>query len=283
MLKVLTFNAAMLDVRIFGHSFYRPLDHIDARLTVLAEQLQRFSADIVFLQEVFHHDKQQVLLEQLDHYYPYVCGLARAGLKIRLDNELLILSRFPLGQGVLQRFKKAPAEELRHTSKGFYHIPADIPGLGTVNLLNFHMSAGGKHGHPQSPLMEAIRSEQIQQLVDYCRTLDCVILAGDLNAGPQISKENYQLLLDCGYHDLFSSVGAAGISWDPDNPLVRQGPDAHLPAGRIDHIFADATLLTRLQTDEAGVAFSEALVELAESRIPISDHYAISATLSIKK
>ena len=279
MLKVLTFNAAILDVRIFGHSFYRPLDHIEARLRELAVQLKQSSADLVFLQEVFHYDKQRLLLHFLDAHYPHKSQLARRGWKLRLDNELLILSRYPLANGKLVRFKSAPAEELRHTSKGFYHVETEIPGLGKLNLVNFHMSAGGKHHHPQSASMESIRARQIQQLLDYCRSMDCLLLAGDLNAGLQTSVANYQQVINAGYVDLFLAGQGTGLSWDPDNILVKMGTESHLPAQRIDHIFADSRLLEKMQVHDAEVIFKEKLVNTPRGNMPLSDHYGISARL----
>ena len=277
MLKVLTFNAAILDVRIFGHSFYRPLDHIDTRLQELATQLKETSADLVFLQEVFHHDKQNLLLQFLDTHYPYHSELARAGWKLRLGNELLILSRYPLGKGKLVRFKNAPAEELRHTSKGFYHIEANVPGLGKLNLVNFHMSAGGKHQHPQSAAMESMRLRQVQQLLEYCRPLDSLLLAGDLNAGPQTSLTNYQQVIESGYLDCFLAGQGSGISWDPDNALVRIGSESHLPPQRIDHIFADRSLMEKVQVHDAEVVFKNNPVNTANTKLPLSDHYGITA------
>ena len=279
MLKVLTFNAAILDVRIFGRSFYRPLEHIDERLRELARQLRQSSADLVFLQEMFHHDKQKMLLRFLDAHYPHNSRLARPGWKFRLDNELLVLSRYPLARGKLLRFKSAPAEELRHTSKGFYHIETEIPGLGRLNLVNFHMSAGGKYQHPESASMERIRASQIQQLLDYFQSLDMLLLAGDLNAGQQTSVANYQQLIDAGYVDVFLAGKGTGISWDPGNALVRMGNEAHLPGQRIDHIFAGRDLLKKVQVHDAEVVFKDRLVSTAQASLPLSDHYGITARL----
>jgi endonuclease/exonuclease/phosphatase family metal-dependent hydrolase len=174
MLKVITFNAAILDVRIFNRSFFRPVDFIPQRLHQLAIVLEQSGADIIFLQEMFHRDKQDFLCQALQKSYPYVLGHAPPGWKFRLGNELLIFSRFSLTGGRLIRFKHAPAEELRHTSKGFYHLQVELPVVGKLNLVNFHMSAGGKHGHPESGIMESIRLRQIEQLLEYTRGLRAI-------------------------------------------------------------------------------------------------------------
>ncbi len=282
MLKVITFNAAILDVRIFGHSFFRPVDYIDQRLEQLAFALEHSNADIIFLQEMFHRDKQNSLSQRLKNHYPYVLGHAPSGWKIRLGNELLIFSRFPLTSGKLVRFSHAPAEELRHTSKGFYHAQVELPMIGKINLINFHMSAGGKHLHPQSSTMEAIRQKQIEQLLDYSQSLNHTLLAGDLNAGPEVSIENYEQMLLPNYRDLFSKSGAKGISWDPDNPLVKQGSESHLPPQRIDHIFADRVLLENLKIANAKIVFDEHCVSTSNDTVPLSDHYGLSMNIEWK-
>ena len=281
MLKVITFNAAILDVRIFGHSFFRPVDYIEQRLNQLAIALDHSNADIIFLQEMFHRDNQDALCQKLKNSYPYVLGHAPSGWKLRLGNELLIFSRFPLTEGKLVRFSHAPAEELRHTSKGFYHLKIDLPVVGELNLINFHMSAGGKHEHPESAIMESIREKQIKQMIDYGRNLDKIILAGDLNAGPEASSDNYEQLLSAGYHDLFVTAGAEGISWDPDNPLVKQGTESHLPAQRIDHVFTEKNLFRHLQINDAKILFTEHEVTTRSDPVTLSDHYAVSVDISI--
>ena len=282
MLKVITFNAAILDVCIFGYSFYRPLEFIQQRLQHLAIALEQSDADIIFLQELFHRDYQDTLFHALKKSYPYVLGHAPPGLKLRLGNELLIFSRFPLTDGKLVRFNHAPAEELRHTSKGFYHARVELPASGTLNLINFHMSAGGKHLHPQSNIMETIRQKQIEQLLDYSQSLNQTLLAGDLNAGPEVSSKNYEQILGSNYYDLFSLSGAKGISWDPENPLVKLGNESHLPAQRIDHIFADSDLFQKLKVADANIVFDDHCVSTSNQAIPLSDHYGLSINLEWK-
>ncbi|MBT7950995.1 MAG: hypothetical protein HN764_05170 [Gammaproteobacteria bacterium] len=282
MLKVITFNAAILDVRIFGHSFFRPVDYIDKRLEQLAFVLKHSNADIIFLQEMFHRDNQDTLCQCLKTHYPYVLGHAPSGWKFRLGNELLLFSRFPLTDGKLVRFSHAPAEELRHTSKGFYHAQVELPVIGKINLINFHMSAGGKHLHPQSSTMEAIRQKQIEQLLDYSQSLNHTLMAGDLNAGPEVSIENYEQVLSSNYHDLFSQSGAKGISWDPDNPLVQHGRESHLPPQRIDHVFANKSLFENLKVADAKIVFDEHCVSISNEVVPLSDHYGLSMNIEWK-
>jgi endonuclease/exonuclease/phosphatase family metal-dependent hydrolase len=231
---------------------------------------------------MFHRDNQDTLCQCLKTHYPYVLGHAPSGWKFRLGNELLLFSRFPLTDGKLVRFSHAPAEELRHTSKGFYHAQVELPVIGKINLINFHMSAGGKHLHPQSSTMEAIRQKQIEQLLDYSQSLNHTLMAGDLNAGPEVSIENYEQVLSSNYHDLFSQSGAKGISWDPDNPLVQHGRESHLPPQRIDHVFANKSLFENLKVADAKIVFDEHCVSISNEVVPLSDHYGLSMNIEWK-
>ena len=280
MFKVLTFNAAILDIKFLGYSFYRPLAHIETRLNALVTELEAGAADIVFLQEMFHRDKQDSLCHRLQKYYPYNMGVNSPGWKFRLGNELLTLPRYPLINARLVRFKNAPAEELRHTSKGFYHMQTKLPSLGLVNLINFHMSAGGKHAQLEAPAMENIREKQITQLIDYTSGLDRMILAGDLNAGPEASIDNYKQVLDAGFFDLFVAGGGHGMSWDPDNALVRQGSESYLCAQRIDHIFADESLFEEIKPMGAEIVFKDHCISSGDGPIPISDHYGLTVDMA---
>lgn len=246
---------------------------------MLAEKLPETGADIICLQEAFHRPLQEALYDSIRSHYPYARGFAARGPGLRLGNELLVFSRFPLQGGKLIRFTSAAADELRHTSKGFFHVSVVTEGYGTLELVNFHTTAGGRREHPESEKMNSIRARQIGQLLDYAKHLDGAVLAGDLNAGPHSSFSNYQQLDRSGYADTFNIPGREGYTWDPANPLVAAGPEADLPPQRIDHIFLDSVLHERTHVHKAEIVLNEACVETAKGRIPLSDHYGVLASL----
>ena len=268
MLSILTFNAALLDVRIFNHSIYCPVDSAPERLRRLIPALLTLRPDIIFLQEVFHRNLQQLIREQVAEELPYIAGGISRGSRFRLGNELLALSRFPLADEKLTRFQRAAPEEKIFTSKGFHHSTVMIPELGRINLINFHATAGGVHAHPEHDRMENIRSSQIEQILSYIKALDKVILAGDLNAGPHTSYRNYWQVLQAGFIDTFAAAGGEGYTWDPDNLLVANGKEQHLPPQKIDHIFIDAALSRLIIPVTASIV-------LTDGGKPLSDHYGM--------
>lgn len=281
MLSILTFNAALQNIRFFDYSVYCPVKYVSERLTSLTCELLHIDADIMLVQEVFHRDIQDDLYNKLKNHYPYATGFSRSGLKLRLGNELLIFSKLPLSHGRLIRFNNASTEEKLFTSKGFYHTAISITGVGKVELINFHTTAGGIHSHPENQQMEKIRSQQIKQMLTYIKDLKFVILAGDLNAGPHTSTSNYRQVIDANFSDTSSSLNNSLITWDPENPLVTNGSESHLPAQAIDHIFVNKDLSDFMAPTETKVILDKKLLTTPAGRIPLSDHYGLLTIFKI--
>jgi len=274
-LSILTLNAAIQDVRLFGRSVYCPVPHTRERLAALPDELSAVDADIVCLQELFHPHLQRLLHRHLRNVYPYASGFARPGPSLRLHSEFLVMSRYPLSADRLHRFRAAPREERLFTCKGYHELSVAVPGLGAIDVLNVHATAGGLHAHPQSPTMERIRARQVHQVLVHSQRSRMAILAGDLNAGPHSSTDIYAQVLDAGFTDAFAGAGGEGISWDPANPLVAGGRERHLPAQRIDHVFLSHSLAGKLRPVSAAIVLAGRSVETGTQRVPVSDHYGV--------
>ena len=52
MLRILTFNTGLTEIRLFGAALYEDVPHVVARAARLAPALRRVDADIVLLQEL---------------------------------------------------------------------------------------------------------------------------------------------------------------------------------------------------------------------------------------
>jgi endonuclease/exonuclease/phosphatase family metal-dependent hydrolase len=205
-----------------------------------------------------------------------MAGLARAGIKTRLDNELLVISKFPLAPGRLVRFRHATMEERLFTSKGFYETDVTLPEAGSIHLINFHMTAGGIHHHPESLRMEQIRALQIRQLLELLEGTQPALLAGDLNAGLETSRSNYDQIINRGFIDAFLDCEGQGVTWDPGNPLVADHGESHLPAQRIDHVFMNTSANQLLVPVQGQIVMQDACVSLkGDVQVPVSDHYGV--------
>lgn len=284
MFSILTINAALQDVRLFSRSFYKPLAHVDKRMEELAIQIRKNNADLVCLQELFHSDYQRRFYSLLRPLYPYITGIASPGFKLRLGNELIILSKYPVTDEKLHRFKHATLEERLFTSKGIYSVQINTPDTGKIQIVNFHMTAGGTRQHPEHHSMESIRSNQIRQLLGILKTDMPVILAGDLNAGPEVSTYNYEQILNAGFIDAFVESGGTGVTWDPHNPLVANHRENHLPPQRIDHVFLNGAALKLFKPDKGRIVFNNPCIYISDTyTIPVSDHYGIHIDFRINK
>lgn len=265
-----------------GQSVYRPVDFIQERLAELILQLKKLNTDIICLQELFHSKFQKQIYSSLKSIYPFAAGFAKTGFKLRLGNELLVLSKFPLNNGKLTRFKNATIEERFLTSKGMYKTNVEIPGMGKIQLITFHVTAGGLFKHPESKKMEAIRSAQISQLLKSVSEDTPTILAGDLNASPVTSENNYYAFLQAGLIDAFTHGQGEGITWDPENPLVALSNENHLPPQRIDHIFLNKAGIGKLLPVKSCVVLNTASVCLPDGKtVSVSDHYGIQVAFNI--
>jgi endonuclease/exonuclease/phosphatase family metal-dependent hydrolase len=281
--SIVSFNAAVQDVRLLGRSVYRPVEFPAERLRVLPRALLELDADVVCLQELFQRRCQDWLRAALRQVYPHAAGLASAWPGLRLGNELLVLSRFPVSRVRLRRFTAATPEELRFTSRGFLELVVQVPAFGEITLLNIHASAGGAREHPESPVMEDIRARQIAEFLDHGMSHRRLMVVGDLNAGPQSSIGNYRQVLAAGLVDACAEAGIRGVTWDPANPLVASGGDAHLPPQRIDHVFLNRELAEQAACASARVVFAERRVQTPRGALPLSDHYAVRAELVARR
>lgn len=275
--SIISFNAAVQDIRLFGRALYRPVPFPAERLRRIPRALLDLDADIVCLQEVFHRKWRAWLCQTLSRVYPHAAGLETGWPGLRLGNELLVLSRFPLSRTRLHRFRTATPEELRYTSRGFLELAVQIPAVGEVLLVNLHASAGGVREHPESPVMEEIRSRQIDELLKRDVAHRPMLLTGDLNAGPHSSVANYRQVLGSGMIDACEQAGIDGVTWDPGNPLVAGGREAHLLPQRIDHVFINAEFAASTVCTSASIVLTEHVVDSGASKLPLSDHYAVRA------
>ena len=278
MFSVLTFNAGLLDVRIFGRSVHRPLPAVEARLAALAPALRAIDADLVALQEVYHRRNQRYLRQALADLYPHAAGMAAGGY--RLGSDLLVLSKHPLVDARCIRFRRAMREESLFTDRGLLALTVDLPALGPVRLVTLHASAGGLFHHPESAAAEAIRDAQIEQALALARQEGPVLLVGDFNAGPEASAHQYRCVLEAGYVDAFAEAGAVGVSWAPRNPLVAAGGEAHLSPQRVDHAFLNAPLRARLRPAAAAIVMDAPAVRDGGRDLPLSDHYGVLVHLA---
>ena len=285
MTSILTLNAGLIRLGLFGVPLFEPAPFIPARFAGLADALARVDADIVALQEVYRRSHKEKLTEDLAALYPHV-ALPPRPLWPVIDSGLMILSKYPTHGFRLEQFKAGTPEERWLSYRGWMNGCIDTPDIGTVRLINYHTTAGGLHRDPESALQDNRRRDQIDEIVldaaDSPAT-DVQVLLGDLNAGPPASLDNYRQLAKAGFVDTFAPSGdrlAEGyVTWDSQQPLNIKGPHSFQKAQRIDQIFVRRSDLARLSIVESRCVLNEPVVETRRGSVAVSDHYGVLTEL----
>lgn len=283
-IRVLTYNVGLLSVSLLGKKFFEPAPYVKERLKRLPDALLSLMPDVVALQEIYDRKQKDWLTQSLTKSLPYFIQ-GRSAIGPWLGDGLMLFSRYKISRSKLITFAARPhLTERLFSSKGFLvaevHLDTDL----SLIIANTHTTAGGVGQHPEWPQVEAARQKQMSQL---CGFLDkefrshAQIIVGDLNAGPEASPRDYRLLLDRGFVDanVVANGGAAGITWDPANPLNDSGPHNMCPKQRIDHVLIRGDI----DTAEAQVVLSEPLVSAGNKHVTISDHYGVMARVTVHR
>jgi endonuclease/exonuclease/phosphatase (EEP) superfamily protein YafD len=280
-LRVLTFNTGLL--RLLGRSV--PAPFVPERFSALPDQIRNSGCDVILLQEIYGHSSRHQLAESLKDVLPFAI-YPRSKRNFGLENGLMTLSRFP-ASGSVELFRDAPRDEALFDSKGLLVTEHHLSGQSVLTIVNLHTTAGGVFRHPEDHRTEAIRSRQINQVLDRASTLSSpLIIAGDLNAGPGVSECNFRHLMNSGYvsaHDLFHSE-SSDATWDPQNPLNSSGPHKACPPQRIDHIFIRNEDLreNRIKPLSSSICLREPVVPVGGGVVvSVSDHFGLCVDIDV--
>lgn len=269
-LTIVSFNAGLLNLSVCGWTILEPAAHIEERLTMIPNALKSLDADIILLQEVYKKNHGERIQRELG--LPYAIG-TRDHFPMR--SGLLFLSKHPITEGGFTPFKTRLIED-RVADKGMITARIKTP-IGDVAIANVHPTAGGLH--PEAPKAERVRSNQLKQATDELERpgteYSIRVLGGDFNAGPEASKGNFRELLEKGYRDSFRNQESQRFSWDPNNPLNANGPHAHCPPQRCDHILVRDAIVRA----ESKIVLTDPIVPVPSGTCTLSDHYGVLATI----
>lgn len=246
-IKILTFNAGLLDVRIFGFVVFSNPAHSETRLPYLAASLRSTDADILCLQEVYTTAQISLITDTLKDVYPFSAHSFSSGIKL-VQNGLLILSRWPILSQHLRRFTVSSFVEDWIANKSILSATIDVPGVGLVTVLTCHTTAGGEVADSADPSVDKLRQPELQEVADLAKEAskrgELVIIAGDLNCGPDASVGNYMSLLVWS-RDVFEEARQVDKicdsnlqnlwTWDPTIYLNSSNVHRASPGNRVDH------------------------------------------------
>lgn len=264
----------------------QPVPYVEERLAVVPKQLRRLNAEIVVLQEIYTEDHRQYLISQLEDIYTQI-GYVRQRSILGLENGLMVLSKMKL-QARLERFRANLIDEKLFDFKGILICRVNGGEIDRWSLVNTHTTAGGLCLHPESKTSNAIRARQVEQVVQACNAeAGITIIAGDFNAGPGVSEDNFRQLLDAGFVSAYDSMHRRNShpTWDPQNPLNQDGPHKGSPPQRIDHVFIrskdlEARRVVLLGSD---ICCREKIVTTPRGPVTASDHFGLRVELEMNQ
>ena len=281
MLRILTYNTGLTEIRLFGAPLYEDVPHVVARAAHLAPALRGVDADIILLQELVPQRVKVRLAGELRDLYPLSAGIAEDSRFY--GTGLLTLSRHPMTDASCTSFAQQTLEEGLFGPRGMLACTVDTPEFGRIRVINLHATAGGAYRRKRRRGAPDRRSAQVAQAIEAAGAPfdGTVVLAGDFNCDPA-TDPTAGLLRDAGFADVAAGLPDADRpqgTWDPQNPLNRSR--AAGPARRVDHIFVQ-------QGGDPGIAVSAVRTVLDEpvvprpdgEPLPVSDHYGLLAELA---
>lgn len=284
-LTVATFNLGLLRLAAFGKTVFEFAPYVSQRLAAAPTALRTLEADIILLQEIYGAKECEWLAARLHGPYPHF-AYRRRRRYFGLGVGLMVLSRYPLAQHETREFGCNLPDERLLAPKGYQYFEVNVPALGWIPMFNVHLTAGGVFHDPESERANSTRTGQVAELLRAARTASRVrILAGDFNAGPTVSRKNYDEIVNAGYVDCYQIFGddrKDAITWDITNPLNTNGPHRKSPSQRIDHVFVTNDVGIGASAGATTILLQEPLVEVPDGRcVTVSDHYAVRATLTL--
>lgn len=282
MLRILTFNTGLTEIRLFGAALYADVPHVAARAAHLAAALRGVDADIILLQELVPQRVKVRLAGELRDLYPLSAGIVEDSRFY--GTGLLTLSRHPMTDASCTSFAQQTLEEGLFGPRGMLTCTVRAPGLGPVRVFNLHATAGGAYRRKRRLGAPDRRSAQIAQAIEAAGAPfdGTVVLAGDFNRDPAADPAMDRLLGAAGFADVAAGLPADARpqgTWDPANPLNRGR--AAGPARRVDHIFIRPGGGHAVNVSAARIVLKEPVVSLPDGEsLPVSDHYGLLAELA---
>ncbi len=143
------------------------------RVAGIGHYLNNSNADVLVLQEVFHHRARRRLMHQLEEDYPYHTRIGKTSF-FGVSSGVMIFSKVPIQKEKHVYFKRAIKADRLATKGG---VLAEINfGGKNIDIVGTHLQAGGGEEGIE------IRKEQIRRLKSLSETNEKpALFVGDFN------------------------------------------------------------------------------------------------------
>jgi endonuclease/exonuclease/phosphatase family metal-dependent hydrolase len=264
----------VLTLNLFGRHARWP-----ERRRVLADGLRDLRPDVIAFQEAIVADGYDQVADLLDPGF-HVVHQAR-GLLGDGNHGASIASRWPLAAVHEADLHVTPKTADYPCTTLAAEILAPEP-LGPLLLVN-HAPSYSPDAELERELQAVAAARFVERLLD--GRAHHVILAGDLNAGPEASSVRFlcarQSLggMSVCYRDAWEAANPddPGLTFSPRNPLVTHGDWPREPSRRIDYLLVrGAECGPTLDVHRCALAFDEPV-----HGVWLSDHFGVVADLAV--
>ncbi len=280
-IKILTFNLALLDIRLFGISLVKPAKYIQERLEKIPENILSLDADILTFQEIYNKGHQELLIKAFKKDYPFYARSELFGF--RMNGGLMTFSKFPIIKSRYVPFVLNTLDEMIVVQRGFLETSIEVPYFGRVHITNVHMTSGGAFFDQAAKESQYLRTIQMKQVLRRSQNKNNVIILGDFNCGPLSSPHNYNFLPSHGFIDTFVYLNKHNqYTWDTTIFLTKGGTFKNKINHRDDSIFISQDFMEKADITSSDIVFNKPILRINENDIHLSDHFGIFVILKIK-
>lgn len=297
-LTVLSYNVGLLQFKLLGFEVFANPPHALERLPCILKALQaQHDVDILCIQECYSKTHVKAIRKALKDILPHYAHHTSSGFSpLKFDNGLLILSKYPISDVVLDPYKKVSSLESWMANKSSLACSVAAPHFQKkIRVINLHTTAGGT-AHPEDPDVDVDREDELKQCLALAKTAEedgqLPMIVGDFNCGPEASASNYNFMIKNNYWDTFQAfkdahpeadTGGVDVTWDPKNYLNEIGPHAHCPGQRCDHLMLPKHFENEVEITSGKIVFTEANVPIGKGKLStLSDHYGLKVSMQKK-
>lgn len=303
-LKVLTYNVGLL--RAFTKDLVPKVKERGEKLPdAIAALAKKETIDAIVLQEVWEKPHADAIGGALKKEGYSIFRPGKEGSAFAPGNGLLFAVRDKSFVVVEKGWKFFPFKEKAGlelvTDKGMVAArlaPADDKKTPAFLLLTTHLqvlTVDSETGviKKENEAEGKAQAAQIEQLSDVATEWGGeedlpALVAGDLNCGPRLGESNYRLLEK--EYKLFNAVlelfplekqpkDKPLVTWDRENPLVKNGQYPNDPSDLIDHVLHRKGKKRSWTAKACQIVMKDSDEKL---KVPLSDHYGTLCSLTLE-
>ena len=261
--RILSWNIAMLPALDFVQSGVN-------RAEGIGSALQKQDYDMIVFQEAFSSAARQTIYKKIRKLYPYAYGPANAGISMKINSGVWIVSQVPLK--IIKEYKYSGCQGFDCLSrKGAILLEGTFQGQ-QFQVIGTHLESD------DSDLW--VREKQLQELFDsiispYSNREIPQIICGDFNIDRDLSEQYMNMLkiLQCDDGNLLGNERITfGFPLNADTTVVLEKPR------QLDYILTKNSGILGLISRKVSVIKES----FATGTGHLSDHYGIEAIIQFR-